>query len=204
MGLGVGQRIGDAGARGRRLCGSLRAGWPDSCQREWHQYSQVVGLEIGQGAGNAEGAQKFCPCGGLLTGRDTLASGSADTTINLWDLKSRLEPVILKNVKGGVKTVAFAPDGRTLAANSGNNAIKLWDWKSGQELATLNGHQGDVETIAISQDGRMLASGSADHTIKLWDWRSGKEISTLKGHKRVVIAVAFSPDGRILASSSMG
>src|SRR5262249_47892399 len=45
----------------------------------------------------------------------TLASGSKDWTVKLWDAKTGQELVSLKGHANSVSSVAFSPDGRTLA-----------------------------------------------------------------------------------------
>jgi WD40 repeat protein len=70
----------------------------------------------------------------------TLASGSADQTVKLWDVASGQ---VLRTLTGHadiVFSVAFSADGRTLAAGSSDNKVKLWDLSSGQLLRTLTGH----------------------------------------------------------------
>ena len=132
----------------------------------------------------------------------TLASGSHDKTIKLWDVHSQREIATLTGHSDIVISVAFSPDGRTLASGSSDNTIKLWDVHSQREIATLTGHSDIVISVAFSPDGRTLASGSSDNTIKLWDVHSQREIATITGHSEFVISVAFSPDGRMSASGS--
>jgi WD40 repeat protein/tRNA A-37 threonylcarbamoyl transferase component Bud32 len=132
----------------------------------------------------------------------TLASGSHDKTIKLWDVHSQREIATLTGHSDIVISVAFSPDGQTLASGSWDNTIKLWDVQSQGEIATLTGHSDIVYSVALSPDGRTLASGSNDYTIKLWDVQSQREIATLTGHSDPVNSVAFSPDGGTLASGS--
>ncbi|MGB8259390.1 MAG: serine/threonine-protein kinase [Terracidiphilus sp.] len=132
----------------------------------------------------------------------TLASGSWDDTIKLWDAASGSLLRTLQGHTSSVLSVAFSPDGRTLASGSDDHTIKLWDAASGSLLRTLQGRGGFVDSVAFSPDGRTLASGSWDKTIKLWDAASGSLLRTLQGHTSVVESVAFSPDGRTLASGS--
>jgi serine/threonine protein kinase len=132
----------------------------------------------------------------------TLASGSHDKTIKLWDVHSQREIATLTGHSDIVISVAFSPDGRTLASGSSDNTIKLWDVHSQREIATLTGHSELVTSVAFSPNGRTLASGSSDNTIKLWDVHSQREIATITGHSEFVISVAFSPDGRMSASGS--
>ena len=133
----------------------------------------------------------------------TLASGSDDNTIKLWDVQSQGQIADLTGHSNTVLSVAFSPDGRTLASGSVDKTIKLWDVQSQKQIATLTGHSDSVWSVAFSPDGRTLASGSDDKTIKLWDVQSQGEIATLTGHSDLVFSVAFSPDGRTLASGSL-
>jgi len=133
----------------------------------------------------------------------TLASGSMDGTIRLWDVASGQELKTLKGHSSDVNSVAFTPDGKTLASASDDNTIKLWDVVLGQELKTLKVDLNPVVSMAFSPDGKTLVSvcGVFNRIIKLWDVSSGQEVKTLKGHSGVT-SFAFSPDGKMLASGS--
>ena len=57
----------------------------------------------------------------------TLASGSADNTIRLWDLRQpAAAPTVLRGHENVVCSVAFSPDGQTLASGSGDQTIRIW------------------------------------------------------------------------------
>ncbi|MEA5499520.1 serine/threonine-protein kinase [Limnoraphis robusta Tam1] len=132
----------------------------------------------------------------------TLASGSCDTTIKLWDVQTQREIATLTGHSDNVSSVAFSPDSRTLASGSYDNTIKLWDVQTQREIATLAGDLSWIGSVAFSPDGRTLASGSSNNMIKLWDVQTQREIATLTGHSKGVESVAFSRDGRTLASGS--
>ncbi|MEH2167363.1 MAG: AAA-like domain-containing protein, partial [Nostoc sp.] len=122
----------------------------------------------------------------------TIASGSSDNTVKLWNLAGQ-ELKTLKGHSSSVFSVAFSPDGKTIASGSYDNTVKLWNL-AGQELKTLKGHSSSVFSVAFSPDGKTIASGSYDNTVKLWNL-AGQELKTLKGHSSSVFSVAFSPDG---------
>ncbi|MGB8686247.1 MAG: CHAT domain-containing protein, partial [Microcoleus sp.] len=132
----------------------------------------------------------------------TLASGSYDKTIKLWDVTTGKAIRTLLGHSDVVSSVSFSTDGKTLASGSGDKTIKLWDVTTGKAIRTLQGHSKMVQDVSFSPDGKTLASGSYDNTIKLWDVATGKEIRTLKGHSNQVLSVSFSPDGKTLASGS--
>jgi WD40 repeat protein len=133
----------------------------------------------------------------------TLASGSYDRTIKLWDLSTGNERLTLKGHTDLVLSVTFSPDGKTLASGSFDHTAKLWDMPTGKERATLRGHLGAVHSVAFSPDGKTLASGSVDgpEKIKLWDVATWQERLAFKTNIQV-LAVAFSPVGKVLASGS--
>ncbi|MEK6409790.1 MAG: WD40 repeat domain-containing protein [Acidobacteriota bacterium] len=143
----------------------------------------------------------------------TLASGSADYNVILWDAQTWRFLRSFKH-RAQVRSVAFSPDGKTLASATEDKVIRLWDAQTLEVKQTLYGHDGSVEAIAFSPDGKVLVSGGKDKTVRTWDVRTGHLISTLTrpspakallsetSHADEVTSVAFSPDGRTIASGS--
>ena len=132
----------------------------------------------------------------------TLASGSADQTIWLWDTDTGEHKLTLEGHRHGVTCVAFSPDGRTLASGSWDDTIRLWDVETGQHLQILEEHTDGVRSVVFSPDGRTLASGGYDKILRLWDVHTGEHKPALEGHTDYIRSVVFSPDGRTLASGS--
>ena len=132
----------------------------------------------------------------------TLASGSRDSTVKLWDVATHTNIATLEGHRGAVNSVSFSPDGTLLASGSGDRTVKLWDVKTHTHIATLEGHTQYITSVSFSPDGRLLASGSYEDTVKLWDVQNHTHIATLEGHTDDVNSVSFSPDGTTLASGS--
>ncbi|MBE9263766.1 hypothetical protein IQ224_16910 [Microcystis sp. LEGE 00066] len=141
----------------------------------------------------------------------TLATGSSDNTIKLWDVETGKEIRTLSGHNGYargsgnlISSVSFSSDGKTLATGSydEDETIILWNVETGEEIRTLSGHNDCVESVSFSSDGKTLATGSRDKTIKLWNVETGQEIRTLSGHNEGVESVSFSKDGKTLASGS--
>jgi small GTP-binding protein len=132
---------------------------------------------------------------------ETLASGSADNSVRLWDARSGKLLRTLEGHQDWVFSVAFDPQGETLASGSADNSVRLWEGRSGKLLHTLEGHEGPLGRLAFDPQTSTLASGSRDGTVKLWT-RNGELLRTLEGHQSSVPSVAFDPQERMLASGS--
>ena len=133
----------------------------------------------------------------------TLASGSRDGTIRLWNVATGEHKQTLTG-HTDIASIVFSPDGETLASGGSwhDKTIRLWDAVTGEHKHTLTGHTSGVWSIVFSPDGRTLISRSGDNTIRLWNVATGEHKRTLTGHRGFVGRVAFSPDRRTLASSS--
>ena len=108
----------------------------------------------------------------------TLASGSDDGSVRLWDVADPAHPRLLSQPLTGtgiapVDSVAFSPDGHTLASGDDDGVTRLWDVADpahprplGQPPTTGGA---EVHSLAFSPDGHLLASGDDDGIIRLWD-----------------------------------
>jgi WD40 repeat protein len=95
----------------------------------------------------------------------TLASGSEDNTIKLWDVATEKEVATLKGHTAEVISVAYCSGGNTLASVDWAGTIKLWDVAASLERATLRERMFVTHNVwpyflACSPDGKTLASGS--------------------------------------------
>jgi WD40 repeat protein len=139
----------------------------------------------------------------------TIASGSADGTIKIWNTNGSL--ITTKDDGDQVWGVEFSPDGNTIASASNSGIIKLWS-PDGETLGSLIGHKGRVFSVRF-RDNRTLASSGDDGIIRLWDITTKKNflikdedvIKDIKDTKDTddisIFGIDFSHDGRYIAST---
>ena len=132
----------------------------------------------------------------------TLASGSSDNTVCLWNASTRTETGRLEGHTAAVNSVSFSPDGHSLLSKGDDKTLRLWDVGTQMQIYTLEGHTGSIESVSFSPDGQTLASGGIDDIVRLWDVGTRTEIGRLEGHTGYVSSVAFGTDGKTLASGS--
>jgi WD40 repeat protein len=149
----------------------------------------------------------------------TLASGSDDTTVKLWDLKTGKERITLHGHRAGLVAVSFSADGTTLASVNGPpymdpSEVKVWDVATGRERASFQGNANYFLTVALSPDGRLVAAAGVacdekqekamSGVVKVWHVASRKERATLRSSGQgVVCSLAFTDGGRSLATVSV-
>lgn len=142
----------------------------------------------------------------------SLASGSEDSTIKIWDWElGELE----KTVKGHTRAVLDVDfggprGGPMLASCSSDLTIKLWDPSDEyKNIRTLTGHDHSVSAVRFipsgaagtPECGNLLVSASRDRTLRIWDVSTGYCVRTLSGHAEWVRDVCPSVDGRYLLSA---
>src|SRR5262249_19158861 len=133
-----------------------------------------------------------------------LATGSADTSIRLWDLATGEATSVLRGHDRPVSKVCFAPDGRILASGSAGGEITLWDvtGPEGRERPGRLTHGASIRCLAFSPDGSTLASWGVSESIKLWNVATGRQCAAFPTDQCFVQALEFSADGRTLTAVS--
>jgi WD40 repeat protein len=136
-----------------------------------------------------------------------LASCSGDKSIRLWCYRSTipdssstppapsspaanitfaLASELTTGHRKTVRTVAWAPSGKSLAAGSFDSTVSIWERARGEDedleggndsgdwecVTTLEGHESECKSVAYSSDGGLLASCSRDKSVWIWEGES--------------------------------
>lgn len=97
----------------------------------------------------------------------TLASGSFDSTVGVWE-----EVIPLSDDEGeedeGAQGV-YKPAGVDSDGDGGGGKEKEWEC-----VTTLEGHESECKSVGFSSDGALLASCSRDKSVWVWEGKSNE------------------------------
>jgi WD40 repeat protein/predicted Ser/Thr protein kinase len=98
----------------------------------------------------------------------TVATGSMDGTIKLWDCGTGRELAQLPGHLQETTDVAYSPDGKTLASVGHKESIKLWHIATRRELLSIDFPQAGM-FVQFSRDGKHLAVTTDNDTVRFLD-----------------------------------
>jgi eukaryotic-like serine/threonine-protein kinase len=136
-------------------------------------------------------------CAAFSPDGKSLATGSRDGTVRIWDVARHSCRTTLKATKLAVWSVAFTPDGKGLMT-AYENRVELWDTDSWRSRTNFPG-----QVAALSKTGAFLATSEASPffwepagAVALWNWSTGELLRRFDEPGR---ALALSSDGGLLA-----
>lgn len=142
-----------------------------------------------------------------------LASGAADNTIRLWEVKTG-KLVKTWDFGSAIKRVEFSPDGRQLLGVTEKrvghlSTIVVYDIDPDPEA-----EQTDEQSLRIvcedakatyagfSYDARWILSAHEDGSVTQWDAKSGEFYDSIKGHDDTITDLQWSPDRSYFITAS--
>lgn len=107
------------------------------------------------------------------------ASGSADTTVKLWDFSRKFPLRMFAGHSMDVDVVKFHPNCKYLASGSSDRSVRLWSVADGRNVRLFPGHTSHITCLAFTPDGQQLIS-SESNVIKVWDMKMCKQQREMK------------------------
>lgn len=139
---------------------------------------------------------KFHP-DGLIFG-----TGTADSTIKIWDLKTKSNLANFPGHTGPITCLSFSENGYYLATAAEDSVIKLWDLRKLKNFKTIElEDKAEVRDLIFDYSGSYLAVAGTDvriYHVKQWDL-----VKTFADHTALVTGVRFGSNAKSLVSCSM-
>eukprot|EP00271_Cylindrocystis_brebissonii_P018065 TRINITY_DN4961_c0_g1_i1.p1 TRINITY_DN4961_c0_g1~~TRINITY_DN4961_c0_g1_i1.p1 ORF type:complete len:486 (+),score=72.41 TRINITY_DN4961_c0_g1_i1:574-2031(+) len=127
----------------------------------------------------------------------TIASGSEDETVRLWNRPSgRCLLTLRPPVRSGAVRSVVLDDAKVVAA--AGTDVFIWQRSTGRLLRRIGGHHQAVKAIGV--DDMEVFAGCADGCVRIFDLYGSTCKQIFRLHKRAVTCLGFAADLRLLAS----
>jgi len=133
----------------------------------------------------------------------TVASGSLDGKVRLWDVEKKKVVAKLTGHTDVVRSLCWSVDGERVVSGSNDTTIRVWDVESGDTvLGPINTGHYFVCAVIYSPDTTKIATGGYnDNALKIWDVKTGNLLSTIK-HDDEVRSLAWTSDHKKIITGS--
>ncbi|KAI5953179.1 PRP46 [Candida jiufengensis] len=138
------------------------------------------------------------------------ATGSADSTIKLWDLAtSQLKTTLTGHIMG-VRSLSLSKKFPYLFSGAEDKTLRCWDLErsnqiEGCQIKNFYGHVGGIYSLALNENLDILLSGGRDAVVRIWDINTSTEIAQLQGHTDDISSIIVNDfDPQVITSSMDG
>ncbi|XP_071780454.1 p21-activated protein kinase-interacting protein 1-like [Centroberyx gerrardi] len=122
-----------------------------------------------------------------------VVTGSKDETIQLYDMKKRVEHGALLHHDGTISCLEFYGASHLLSGGE-DGLICVWSTKKWECLKSIRAHKGHVTSLSVHPSGKLALSVGTDKTLRTWNLIDGRS-AFIKNIKQNAHIVRWSPDG---------
>jgi WD40 repeat protein len=171
--------------------------WSDSSFQVWD-------LERGTQVGKEwEDKEEGVRATALSPDGNTIASGSRDGSVKLWNINTGKVIETWTGHTNGVVSLCWSPDGGRVGSGSQSSTLeakdatfRVWDVESGKTILGPINTGKYTWAGCYSPDGKMIAIAGDIYYLEIWDANSGELLKTIERYD--VMCLAWTSDGKTL------
>ncbi|MCY4402064.1 MAG: WD40 repeat domain-containing protein [Candidatus Poribacteria bacterium] len=131
----------------------------------------------------------------------TLASGSRDGTVIVWDADSMQKRYTIHGHSGPMTNLRFLDNGNKILSGSSN--VSIWIWDINAMTSQFIKPNWNTYPFVFSHDDKTVVNRDINNDLQLWDIDTDKQLYTIKNdYQKTFTKLALSPDNKLLASGS--
>lgn len=133
----------------------------------------------------------------------SLASGSMDREIILWNLSDGSEIRRFQGHSRGVSSLCFMQEKELLISTGIDQNVRVWDVTTGELIRSMNNHTQTVHNLALRPNATnlpMIASVSDDRTVRLWQPTIGRMVKFARLNVVPLNVVWLNDGSKVVAS----
>ncbi|KAI9207535.1 WD40-repeat-containing domain protein [Polychytrium aggregatum] len=137
-----------------------------------------------------------------------LGTGTCDSVVRLWDVKSRTNVGALTGHVGQITSLSFSENGYYLAtAADGHNVVKLWDLRKlaslhDIEVPVSDGHTGGVHRVQFDYNRQFLGV-AAGHDARVYVVKQWDQVAHYSNHSANVTGIKFGSKAQYIVTSGL-
>ncbi|KAL0966957.1 hypothetical protein UPYG_G00302750 [Umbra pygmaea] len=129
----------------------------------------------------------------VATSNRYIATGSRDETIQIYDMKKRVEHGALLHHDGTISCLEFYGPSHLLSGGQ-DGLLCVWSTKKWECLKSIRAHKGQVTSLSIHPSGKLALTVGTDKTLRTWNLIDGRS-AFIKNIKQNATIVKWSPEG---------
>lgn len=133
-------------------------------------------------------------CGALSPDGSTIAFGSNDHKLILYDVRTQKIMAELPGHTKPITAIRFSNDGKKIISTSEDSTAIVWSATERNILHRLQGHANSITSIALSPVNAQIVTTARDNSAIVWDINTGEKKNSFSGHTSKIISAQFSPD----------
>uniref|UniRef100_A0A8C7P4H6 Anaphase-promoting complex subunit 4 WD40 domain-containing protein n=1 Tax=Oncorhynchus mykiss TaxID=8022 RepID=A0A8C7P4H6_ONCMY len=129
----------------------------------------------------------------VATSERYIATGSRDETIQIYDMKKRVEHGALLHHDGTISCLEFYGSSHLLSGGQ-DGLLCVWSTRNWECLKSIRAHKGQVTSLSVHPSGKLALTVGTDKTLRTWNLIDGRS-AFIKNIKQNAVIVKWSPEG---------